>query len=77
VYFLAKIGVVTPQFMRTYRRHAILIIFFIAAIITPSPDIFTQVLVGFPIVVLYEVSISIAASVQKHIAKKEKEAEIA
>lgn len=77
VYFLAKIGVVTPQFMRTYRRHAILIIFFIAAIITPSPDIFTQVLVGFPIVVLYEVSISIAASVQKHIAKKEKEAEMA
>ncbi len=71
VYFLAKVGVVTPKFMRTYRRHAILIIFFIAAIITPSPDVFTQLLVAMPILVLYEVSISIAASVERHKAKQE------
>ncbi len=65
VYFLAKVGVVTPKFMRTYRRHAILVIFLIAAVITPSPDVFTQLLVGLPILVLYEVSISIAARVQR------------
>ena len=65
VYFLAKIGVVTPKFMRTYRRHAILVIFLIAAVITPSPDIFTQILDGMPILILYEISIGIAANVQR------------
>jgi sec-independent protein translocase protein TatC len=65
VYFLAKVGVITAKFMRTYRRHAILVIFLIAAVITPSPDIFTQVLVGAPLLILYEISISIAARVQK------------
>jgi sec-independent protein translocase protein TatC len=65
VYFLAKVGVITAKFMRTYRRHAILVIFLIAAVITPSPDIFTQVLVGAPLLILYEISISIATRVQK------------
>lgn len=71
VYFLAKLGIITPKFMRTYRRHAILIIFLIAAVITPSPDVFTQLLVGLPILVLYEVSISIAANVQRNQLKAE------
>jgi len=62
VFFLARIGVITPEFMRKYRRHAIVIILVVAAIITP-PDVFSQILVTLPLLVLYEVSIFIAARV--------------
>jgi sec-independent protein translocase protein TatC len=65
VYFLARVGVVTPKFMRTYRRHSIVAILIVSAIITPSPDIFSQLLVGIPLMLLYELSISIAARVEK------------
>jgi len=61
-FFLTKIGVVTPSFMRKYRRHAIVVIFVLAAIITP-PDIFSQGLVSIPLLLLYDVSILISASV--------------
>jgi sec-independent protein translocase protein TatC len=64
VFFLSKIGLLTPQFMRKYRRHAIIIILIIAAIITP-PDIFSQILVSIPLLILYEVSIFISALVLK------------
>lgn len=62
VYFLAKLGIVGPNMMKKYRREAFLIIFIIAAIITP-PDALTQILVGIPMYVLYEVSIRVAANV--------------
>jgi sec-independent protein translocase protein TatC len=65
VYFLSKIGMVTPEFMRTYRRHAITIILFIAAVITP-PDVFSQVLIAIPVYMLYEMSIGISARVQRN-----------
>ncbi|MEI6047549.1 MAG: twin-arginine translocase subunit TatC [Bacteroidota bacterium] len=68
-FFLTKIGVITPTFMRKYRKHAIVVIFIIAAIITP-PDVFSQTLVAIPLLVLYEVSIFISARVMK---QKEKE----
>jgi sec-independent protein translocase protein TatC len=68
-FFLTKIGVVTPTFMRTYRKHAIVVIFIVAAIITP-PDVFSQTLVAIPLLILYEVSILISARVMK---QKEKE----
>ena len=61
-YFLTKIGVITPQFMRKYRRHAIVLIFIIAAIITP-PDVFSQTLTAIPLLILYEVSIFLSAYV--------------
>jgi sec-independent protein translocase protein TatC len=61
-YFLTKIGVITPQFMRKYRRHAIVLIFIIAAIITP-PDVFSQTLTAIPLLLLYEVSIFLSAYV--------------
>jgi len=64
IYFLAKIGLVGPQFLRTYRRHAIVIILIIAAIITP-PDVVSQTIVSIPLFILYEVSIVVAARVQK------------
>lgn len=62
MYFLAKTGIVGPNILKKYRRHALLIIFVVAAIITP-PDALTQVLVGIPVYILYEVSIVIVARV--------------
>ncbi|WP_235297208.1 twin-arginine translocase subunit TatC [Portibacter marinus] len=63
VYFLSKIGLVTPEFMKKYRRHAIVVILILAAIITP-PDIITQFLIGIPVYFLYEISIIISKRVQ-------------
>lgn len=71
VYFLARVGLVTPEFMRKYRKHAIVLILIVAAIITPSPDMISQLLLGTPLYILYEVSIRIAARV----IRKEKERE--
>ncbi len=64
IYFLAKVGLVTPEFLRKYRKVAIIIILILAAIVTP-PDIPSQVIVSIPILILYEVSIFIAAVVVK------------
>lgn len=60
VFFLSKIGLITADFMRSYRRHALVIILFIAAIITPSPDIMSQLIVSIPLYMLYEMSIFVA-----------------
>jgi len=68
-FFLTKIGVVTPSFLRKYRKHAIVVVFVVAAIITP-PDIFSQTLVAIPLLILYEVSILISARVMR---QKEKD----
>lgn len=65
VYFLAKIGLLTPAFMRNYRKHAIVVILIVAAVITPSPDVTSQMLVAFPLLLLYEISIWIAAIVNR------------
>jgi sec-independent protein translocase protein TatC len=59
VYFLTKAGLVTPEFLRKYRRHSLVLILALSAIITP-PDIFSQVLVSFPLIILYEAGISIS-----------------
>ena len=69
VYFLSKIGILYPDFMKKYRRHAIIVILIFAAIITP-PDVLTQFLIGIPIYILYEISIIISKRVH---ANKEKE----
>jgi sec-independent protein translocase protein TatC len=63
-FFLTKIGIITPTFMRKYRRHAIVVIFIVAAVITP-PDVFSQTLVAIPLLLLYEVSIFISARVMR------------
>ena len=54
---LARLGVVTPKIMSYYRRHAVLTILVVAAIITPTTDIFTLIMVALPIWLLYELSI--------------------
>jgi sec-independent protein translocase protein TatC len=64
VYFLSKVGIVTPTFMRKYRRHAIIVILIVAGIITP-PDIFSQVMVTIPMYALFELSIFVSARVEK------------
>ncbi len=65
VFFLARIGIITPEFMRKYRKHAIVVVLILAAIITP-PDVFSQTLVSIPLILLYEISIFIAARVVKN-----------
>ena len=64
VYFLAKLGIMTPEFMRKYRKHAIVVTLVLSAIITP-PDISSQVLLTIPLLILYEFSIYIAKVVSK------------
>lgn len=63
-YFFTKIGLLGANFLRTYRRHAVVMVVIIAAIITP-PDVVSQVLVSIPLLVLYEVSILVSARVQR------------
>jgi sec-independent protein translocase protein TatC len=64
IYFLAKVGLVSPKFLKRYRRHSIVIIMILAAIITP-PDVVSQILVAIPLLILYEISIVIAKRVYK------------
>lgn len=68
-FFLSKVGILTPRFMKTYRKHAYVVMLLLSAIITP-PDIFSQVMVCFPLVFLYEIGIIISRRVVK---KREKE----
>jgi len=69
VFFLAKVGLVSPEGMIQYRKHAIVVILIGASIITP-PDVVTQFLIGVPLYILYEISIVIARRVQKKNAKR-------
>ncbi|TSE06817.1 MULTISPECIES: twin-arginine translocase subunit TatC [Aquimarina] len=68
MFFLTKVGLVTPEFLKKYRKFALVIVLILSAIITP-PDIASQVIVTIPILILYEVSIIIS----KVVIKKEKQ----
>jgi sec-independent protein translocase protein TatC len=72
-YVLTQIGLITPQFLRTYRKYAIVAILVIAAIITPSPDWMSQLIVFIPLFVLYEIGVMVSAGVHKRRLKKEQE----
>lgn len=63
-YFFSAIGLLTPEWMRKYRRHAVVVVLLVAAIITP-PDVLSQILVTLPIMVLYQISISVSSRVNK------------
>lgn len=67
VYFLAKLDLITGEFMRNYRRHAFVLILLLAALITP-PDVLTQFLIGVPLYVLYELSINIAKRMETRVS---------
>ena len=66
-FFLSKIGILKPWFMKKYRRHAVVIILLIAGIVTPGPDITSQVLLAVPLIILYEISIWICKASQKKV----------
>lgn len=68
IFFLTRIGLVGPKFLRTYRKHAIIVILILAAIITP-PDMLSQVIITLPLYVLYEISILISA---REVRRKER-----
>ena len=72
MFFLTKMGLVTPEFLKKYRKHALVLVLVLAAIITP-PDIISQVIVAIPILILYEVSIYISKVVIKKELKREQE----
>ena len=72
MFFLTKMGLITPDFLKKYRKHALVVVLILAAIITP-PDIISQIIVGIPIMILYEVSIIISKVVIKRELKKNKE----
>jgi sec-independent protein translocase protein TatC len=76
MYFLAKIGLVNSNFLAKYRKHAIVIITIVAAVITPSPDVFTMLMVGIPLYALYEISIVVTRRIDKERAAKEAAEEV-
>ena len=71
IYFLSKLGLVTPTFLRKYRKHALVLVLILSAIITP-PDVASQIIVSIPILILYEISIYISGFVLKRQLKNAK-----
>lgn len=71
IFVLSKLGIMTPQFMRKSRRYAVVLILVVAAIVTPTADPYTMLIVAFPLFLLYEVSIMISANIQKKKLKAE------
>ena len=65
IYFLSKLGLITPKFLRDYRRYTIVILLIVAGVITPSPDMISQILVFIPLYSLYEIGIVVSARVAK------------
>jgi sec-independent protein translocase protein TatC len=70
IYFLTKVGLVTPEIMKKYRKIALVIVLILAAVITP-PDVTSQIIVAIPVLILYQVSIFISKRVLKSEAKRE------
>ena len=65
IVLLVWLGIMTTAFLRKYRRHAVVVIFIIAAIVTPTPDPFTQTLFAIPLYALYEIAILVSSRVEK------------
>lgn len=70
VYYLTKMGLITPEFMKKYRKYSLVVVLIFSAFITP-PDVTSQVIVAIPILILYEISIRISKNVIKNQQKKE------
>ena len=69
IYFLTKLGLVTPEFLRKYWKYAVIIILIVAAIVTP-PDVVIQTIVAIPMLFIYEVSILISKLVVRNQKKQ-------
>lgn len=72
-FVLSKIGIISPKFLKTYRKYAYVIILIVAAVITPSPDWTSQLIVTVPLVILYELSIGVSSRVARQEALEEKQ----
>lgn len=72
IYFLTKVGLVTPEVLRKYRKVALVLVLVLSAIITP-PDVASQIIVAVPVLILYQISIYISKVVLKREAKRNKE----
>lgn len=72
IYFLTRMGIVTPAFLKKYRKHSVVIILVIAAIVTP-PDPLSQTLIAIPLYLLFEISILISARVERSKLREEEE----
>jgi sec-independent protein translocase protein TatC len=72
-YVLGKIGLISASFLKRYRKYAFVVILILAAIITPSPDWTSQIIVSLPLFLLYEISVLICAKIDKQRVKEEKE----
>lgn len=68
-FLLSKLGILKPQLMRKYRRHSIVVILFLAAILTPGTDPVSQIALSIPLLLLYEISIFVSKFAQKKVAK--------
>ncbi len=75
IYFLSKVGIVTPELMRKYRKHSVVAILILGAIITPSGDPFSLTVISLPLYMLFEISIFVSTMVVKQKRKLE-EAEL-
>jgi sec-independent protein translocase protein TatC len=73
MFFLAKIGIVNSKYLRKIRKYAIVVIFIVAGIITPGPDVVSQLSVAIPLLILYEISILLTARVARERAKRDAE----
>ncbi|GGG10802.1 twin-arginine translocase subunit TatC [Pontibacter amylolyticus] len=69
VYFFTKAGLLSPEVMKLYRRHAIVVILIVSAVITP-PDVVSQMIISIPLIILYEVSIGVSRRIIKRDLKK-------
>lgn len=72
-YVLTKIGLITPEFLKAYRKYAIVVILVVAAVITPSPDWTSQTLVFVPLFLLYQLSILVSKRAYKEMIKHDEE----
>ena len=70
IYILTSIGLISSDFLKKYWRYAAVVIFIIAGIATPSPDVFSQLLLGIPLMSLYVLGIFIAKRVEKRKASE-------
>ncbi len=72
IFFLTYLGLITDSFLKEYRRYAYVLILIVAAVVTP-PDVISQLIVSFPLIVLYEGSIIVAKFITKRNVQKEAE----
>ena len=67
--FLTKAGIITPAYLKRYRKHSLIAILIVSGVITPSPDIFSQLIVAIPLYLLFEFSVVVSSRIY---ARKQK-----